>query len=255
MDDRGFIPCGSSASPGLLCSVNTCCRDPLRCCEEDEEIRCCNDGTGEVLPAIPTLPDSVIAENLGAEPSDVPLETEAASPESGGAEEDDGSVCFPIKARVEVRGVGLRSMGELKTGDLVRVGEREYSPVFMWTHRDYGYRGGKYVSVVMDGGARLTATTGHIVYVWGCDGCEREAVDIEVVDVGLLMWVVGEGLREVVEVSRGPGEGLFNPQTLDGDIVVDGVVVTCYTKYVPMPLAHAALAPLRAVRSALTFYS
>ena len=40
-------------------------------------------------------------------------------------------------------------------------------------------------------------------------------------------------------------KGLYNPLTLAGDIVVDGILASTYTKAVTPKMAHAALAPLR----------
>jgi hypothetical protein len=48
-----------------------------------------------------------------------------------------------------------------------------------------------------------------------------------------------------VELVR--GVGLYNPQTLHGDIVVDGVRASTYTEAVDPVFAHAVLAPVRAV--------
>ena len=41
--------------------------------------------------------------------------------------------------------------------------------------------------------------------------------------------------------------GLYNPHTLHGDIVVDGVLTSTYTAAFSPTLAHVALAPLRAL--------
>ena len=39
--------------------------------------------------------------------------------------------------------------------------------------------------------------------------------------------------------------GLYNPHTMDGDIVVDGTVTSTYTAAVAPSLAHAVLWPVR----------
>ena len=44
--------------------------------------------------------------------------------------------------------------------------------------------------------------------------------------------------------------GLYNPHTLHGDVVVDGVLTSTYTGVVHPALAHALLAPLRQLYSA-----
>lgn len=60
--------------------------------------------------------------------------------------------------------------------------------------------------------------------------------------------------RVVAEVRRVAGRGLYNPQTLHGDIVVDGMLVSTYTKTVPPQGAHALLTPLRAVYKAVSIW-
>jgi hypothetical protein len=51
--------------------------------------------------------------------------------------------------------------------------------------------------------------------------------------------------KRVVSVSGEQARGLFDPQTLDGDIVVEGLLASTYTTIVEPALAHAALAPMR----------
>lgn len=49
----------------------------------------------------------------------------------------------------------------------------------------------------------------------------------------------------VVRVDAVTSSGLYNPQTLDGDIVVGGSLASTYTTAVDPAVASAALAPLR----------
>jgi hypothetical protein len=55
----------------------------------------------------------------------------------------------------------------------------------------------------------------------------------------------------VVSVSKTVQTGLFNPQTLQGDISVNGIVASTYTTAVSPVLRDAWLTPLRMVYSAL----
>lgn len=234
----------------------------------------------------PMAPDDATnIENADGTPSPPPLEEESTGMESGGpglegpvgaqnptptddlidadlSPSPDGadggdseSVCLPARAVVEVLGRGKVRVDEVETGELVRVGGGQYSRVFMWTHRDARYIGRRYVRVEGEGGVVLTVTEGHVVYV--CRGvekdCARDAVVAEEVQPGDGVWSVGdEGVRLVVvtKVRRGVVDrGLYNPQTARGDLVVDGVLVSCYTRFVDMGAAHALLAPLRAMFS------
>lgn len=167
-------------------------------------------------------------------------------------DEDGGSVCWPAGGMVERRDGQVKRMEEIETGDWVRVSGGGFSEVFMWTHRDARYAGRRFVRVELEGERAVTATVGHMVYVRRCGsgGCERVVTEVEKVKVGDGMWGV-EGDKEVVKAVVGTGRvwerGLYNPQTVHGDIVVDGVVATCYTRYVERGAAHGLLAPLRAL--------
>lgn len=55
------------------------------------------------------------------------------------------------------------------------------------------------------------------------------------------------GWQRVASVERVKGLGLFNPQTMDGNIVVDGVVVSTFTQSLDALTAHGLLSPLRAL--------
>ena len=54
----------------------------------------------------------------------------------------------------------------------------------------------------------------------------------------------------VVAVSTETATGLYNPHTLNGDIVVNGIKTSTYTAAVAPALAHAALWPVRMLYSA-----
>lgn len=93
--------------------------------------------------------------------------------------------------------------------------------------------------VATEDGQQVLLTEGHYLYVNG----KLEMAGL----VGQGDYVVlGNGTRSIVsEVSRKRGRGLFNPQTIHGDVVVDGVVCSTYTYSVAPTCAHALLAPLR----------
>lgn len=169
--------------------------------------------------------------------------------------EDDGPICWPAGASVELRDGSVKRMEEVETGDVVRVSAGGFSRVFMWTHRDGGYQGRRYVRVRLEDGREVTATEGHMVYVRRSEGeysnvYGRVVVEMQDVKLGDGMWVLEEGsevVKQVVKSWRVWDRGLYNPQTVHGDIVVDGVVATCYTKFVERGMAHGLLAPLRAL--------
>lgn len=54
------------------------------------------------------------------------------------------------------------------------------------------------------------------------------------------------GPQRLVAVAAVRDVGLYNPHTASGVVVVDGVIVSCYTAAVRAAAAHALLAPVRA---------
>lgn len=150
------------------------------------------------------------------------------------------TVCFPSDAQVELEHVGRVPISQVHTGQRVHVGNGLYSPIFAWTHRDASLASHWYISIDVGLETDLVATPEHLVYV---SGKAVSAVNVRVGDV--MHGGDGERLviRNVTSVRR---KGLYNPQTLHGDIVVNGMVVSTYTTAVKRGAAHALLAPMRA---------
>lgn len=118
------------------------------------------------------------------------------------------------------------------------VGPAESSDVFMFTHREHN---GKYAFVTMHTamGVELSATAGHYLYVNG-----RLAMASSVKQGDILQ--LGNGTMTAVEsVKMTWRTGLFNPQTVHGDIVVNGVRASTFTKTVRPAVAQVMLSPLR----------
>lgn len=88
----------------------------------------------------------------------------------------------------------------------------------------------------------LTLTGTHFIYK--TDRSVVAAADVKVGD----RLIDGEDGSEtdVWKLETVWENGLYNPQTMQGDIVVDGIVSSTYTQAVPQQAAHALLAPVRA---------
>jgi len=155
----------------------------------------------------------------------------------------DEGVCFPAAATAELDSGATVSMANLEIGDRVRVaagtGPNAFSEVFTFTHRK---RTGTYpfVTATTASGHSLSASPGHYVYVNG------HLAPMQSVRVGDALDVAATGTHSrVVAVATAEQTGLFNPQTLAGDIVVGGVRASTYTTAVAPRLAAALLSPLR----------
>lgn len=196
---------------------------------------------GELLPSLEMAPSMSAAEF----PEVVPPVADGRSEEpqmSTDMPEDVSGVCFPGCAQVSVKGAGQREMRDLRVGDVVQTGAGIYSRVFMFTHRVSGARF-PFVRISVVGGRgekwAIELTEGHFVYTNGGVVAAREVRVNDSVHLG------DGGAGRVARLDRVVRHGLYNPQTGDGKIVVDGVLATAYTEAVPVRMAHPALLPLR----------
>eukprot|EP00180_Rhodochaete_pulchella_P001647 Plantae.Rhodophyta-Rhodochaete_pulchella.ctg2484.p1 GENE.Plantae.Rhodophyta-Rhodochaete_pulchella.ctg2484~~Plantae.Rhodophyta-Rhodochaete_pulchella.ctg2484.p1 ORF type:complete len:318 (-),score=31.41 Plantae.Rhodophyta-Rhodochaete_pulchella.ctg2484:139-993(-) len=153
------------------------------------------------------------------------------------------SSCFPFYARVILAGGQTKSMEELSVGDEVVVGgDGSTSPVHFFGHKDLSSRT-RFVQLDHGEGS-LVLSPGHFVYV---DGALKRATDVKVGDTLEVFGFDGNVTTSKVHgVDVVYGSGLYNPHTLSGDLIVDGVKTSCYTSAVHPRLAHYLLAPLRA---------
>lgn len=159
---------------------------------------------------------------------------------------DGASACFPSTSLVLLSTGNLIPLSQLSIGDRVSVGRGQFSEVFMFTHRDASVRS-RFVVLETSSGAVLRLTAGHYLYV---NGRLRAAGGVRVGDV---LRSADSSPTVVRRVGSLRADGLFNPQTAHGDIVVDGVTASCYTRTVAPGAAHALLAPVRALFNAAGF--
>jgi len=157
------------------------------------------------------------------------------------------SVCFPGSALVRTLTRGVIEMKELRINDEVYIGSGLYSPVFMFTHRiaqgDF-----EFIQLTTSSGESLRLTAGHHLY---SNGRLVPARDVRVGDV-LIAGYEDEDIASrknvVVAISKIVDTGLYNPQTLHGNIAVNDIITSTYTESISPSVAHAVLAPLRFVK-------
>ncbi|GAB0490875.1 hypothetical protein MMPV_002115 [Pyropia vietnamensis] len=173
-----------------------------------------------------------------------PVTGEADSDASGDTEAAD---CFPGDATTELADGRVVAMADLEVGDIVRVapgdGPAAFSAVFLFTHK-IPTSPRTFVRLTTASGARLDASAGHYVYA---NGRLVAASAVAVGDTLQVATPAGWADSTVTATRRVTASGLYNPQTLHGDIVVGGVRVSTYTTAVQPTVASALLAPLRAV--------
>lgn len=181
--------------------------------------------------------DSTDSAATDSDATDSDATDSASSPEP--TSEDDDPVCFPRDAIVTLQDGSSVPMNQLSIGDKVLVGKGQFSPVFGFSHKDDTIKT-SFVRMETAQGATLTATPGHIVYA------NNKAVPAREITIGDHFVLADGTITSVVKISKETRYGLFNPQTIQGDIVVDGVLASTYTTTVEQQTAHAILAPLRA---------
>lgn len=157
---------------------------------------------------------------------------------------ENGAVCFPADATVEMMDGSHKRMDKLTIGDRVRVSTKEYSEVFMFTHRVPDARS-TFVNLHTSDGHVLSLTPGHFLYVNG------KLMPAKNVVRGDSLQTADGTSTTVDKVYTAVGEGLYNPQTTHGDIIVNGLRTSTYTTAVQPSSAHSLLAPFRAMYNAL----
>lgn len=164
-----------------------------------------------------------------AMPTDVP------TPQSSSGE----PACFPGAATVTLEDGTTKSMNEIMIGDRVKVGSQEYSEVFMFTHRIHK---GVFNFISIECTACQTPLRLSHDHILPVNGRFRPAREVRVGDSVVMSSGIVSTVSKIAQVSE---SGLFNPQTLDGRIIVNDVLVSTYTAAIEQNAAHALLAPLR----------
>lgn len=150
------------------------------------------------------------------------------------SDSEDNSACFPGDATVLLESGRTARMDQLSIGDRVSVGRGQYSEVFMFTHKLPSVMD-DFVSVRTVSGASLSLSPGHYLYA------DNRLIAASALRIGASLTLETGANDLVVSVTATRSRGLYNPQTLTGNIAVQGVLVSCYTTAVSPSLAHAAL--------------
>lgn len=166
--------------------------------------------------------------------------------------------CFPGSSTVTLQDGTKKAVKALQTGDRVLAADDDGNPIYtdfiMFIDQDSTTRRVFYV-IETDSGQKITLTAAHLIFV-GHDnstgaGEERmSAVFASQVQRGQKVFVfhAEQGRLVPVTVKRiytQQHEGSFAPVTVQGTIVVDQVLASCYAVIEDHDLAHWALAPVR----------
>jgi hypothetical protein len=153
------------------------------------------------------------------------------------------SNCFPASATVQLESGATVTMAELEIGASVLAAPGVYSKVYMFSHR-LAETKTAFVALETASGASLLLTPDHYLHING------SLAAASTVQIGHLVTLADGSKATVSKVSKQWAAGLYNPHTLHGDIVVDGVQTSTYTQGIAPAVAHAALWPVRALFAA-----
>lgn len=173
--------------------------------------------------------------------------------------------CFPGDS-VVTTGAGVKkAMKDLRIGESVLAlsedGLLRPSRVLLFLDRSETARTA-YVTLVTDAGKSITATPTHLVLRWEKPELSQirhanpvYAKRVRVNDTLLTVVTDGAGVRRlqterVVDVRHTERTGLYAPLTVDGTVVVDDVVASCYAVIDNHWLAHLSFLPVRALAAA-----
>ena len=145
--------------------------------------------------------------------------------------------CLSGDTRVRLQNGNVIGIGSLRVGDFVQ-DETGYSPVLMFTHADSIARS-LMIVLTTNNDEMVALSLGHFVptYPNGLVHAAKLRVGDMLVDGSI-----------IARLTREWRVGLYNPQTSTGTIrPVNAPTVSTYTTAVSVSVAHAALAPLRAL--------
>lgn len=151
--------------------------------------------------------------------------------------------CFPADVTVQLPDFSTKRMDSIKVGDIVRVADNRFSKIFMFTHKLRRVRS-VFVQICCEQ-ACIRLSPGHFIYLKHDKLVLASSVkvgdEIQLVHSSSLI-TEGSVVRSVSFISA---MGLYNPHTLNGDIIVNGIRASTYTSAVAPTLAHSLLTPLR----------
>lgn len=164
----------------------------------------------------------------------------------GGYEIEEWS-CFPGSATVRVGGGATKRMADVKLGDLVQAVSPEgivgYYPVYAFSSSSPSTNA-IMVRITTDADLNITATPGHYMFGWrpsdaaiATDPATWSFVLARDIDIGDTVPVVKGGKLVAARVthvkSMYEDTGVYAPHTFAGTIVVDGVVASELSSFVP----------------------
>ena len=188
----------------------------------------------DVLPAGYTPPEEEVQQEIVAETTPFVDNAEPVPVGPLGGIIAKGFSCFPNNVYVTLKNnKARRLMKDVVIGDLIQTGPETWSEVYGFTHADTtSFNTFLTIETVK---SSITLTPGHYLYV---NGNLKLARDVE----------IGDCLNKtdkVIRIRTTILQGLINPHTMDGKIMVNGIEASNYTDFLAAAVAHKLMFPWR----------
>uniref|UniRef100_A0A7S3EN80 Peptidase S1 domain-containing protein n=2 Tax=Rhodosorus marinus TaxID=101924 RepID=A0A7S3EN80_9RHOD len=211
-----------------------CDRDAFFACMEENDLSCAlNDQGEDCCAGVETTLDCLapIIDNCGNQQliNDFPSVSETLMEQCNPEE----VACFPGNAVVTLEDGTTKPMDRLEAGDTVLGGDGEFSDVFGFSHRD-STEFGKFIRLEMSADF-IELSPNHYLAVGD------KLIAAKDVKVGDQISLANGDLTAVTAIHRVQLKGVYNPHTISGDIVVNGVLASTYTQTVNPLLAKLLL--------------
>mmetsp|Transcript_29728 Transcript_29728/g.43951 ORF Transcript_29728/g.43951 Transcript_29728/m.43951 type:complete len:709 (-) Transcript_29728:309-2435(-) len=136
------------------------------------------------------------------------------------------AICFSGSSVVEVEHKGSVKMADLALGDVVRVGNNKFEPIYSFGHKD-STSSAEFLRITTEGSsAPLEISPDHMVAIEG-----GRYVPASLVKKGDMLLTVSEEIAAVTGIKSVVRKGVFAPFTASGSIVVNGIVASNYIAY------------------------
>lgn len=160
---------------------------------------------------------------------------------SGGNSRNTTNSCFPASAIVTTR-KGDIEISRLRVGDIVLT-KQGWSRVFMFSHAEAHAYSNHFLHINAPPRI-LTLTSEHYVLT------NHGEIIASQIQIGDYVYDLRGNPLQVTSLQKNiHAQGLYNPHTIEGTIIIDGIIASTYTNAVSLRSAKALLAPLRAIFS------
>lgn len=159
-----------------------------------------------------------------------------------------GGGCFPGQSQVVLDGGEMKKLFDLRLGDTVMtIQNGELVPTMILGFLDKRVnKMTEYINLDMEGGKSLLISQTHAMFIQDKNQTVKSimAQDAKLGDLVFVKSGQFINVARIIGITFKQKTGAFVPLTATGTLLVDGVLVSCYTN-ADHWVAHSALAPLR----------